>query len=293
LSKYNITDFIFHPEKAAVDELVNAINEIGKKYKTKDRFFNNPCHIGNKEIMFQLKFNQLLSIAETYEIISKIIHLMSLLRYCPTYPEYFTVRNKEEQYDIKVYPSLAIDTMSIEHASQKRNFLPINYQSVSLQDILSKWFEISDYAGLISSLVEENKQIIDRTSVYSKLIILAVFFESISNEFNKNKVKYEYPFEHYASDKLKKFIFEVGGKTNLKDIGKYIGDLRDGIAHLKAERKAKLVKEAPLEDLISIVMVMELICISHIFAKMDIQKEVYRKYQDCLMGSRYLKHQIK
>lgn len=291
--KQNITDYIYHPDINVTNRLGVLLDELTQEHHSPERFVNDFSVISKKKNVIHLEFIKKQSITEAYNSVSRIIHLMSLLRYDPVYPDSLTIKCGQNTQKISVYPTLAIDKISIKNAQIRKDDLPITCKTVNLQDLLSKWFETSDNLDLISSQVQVSTPFVDKTSVYAKLIILAVFFESISNENKKNKIKYQFPFEHYASGKLKRLVLLITKQSDFVELGKYIGNLRDGIAHLSLNiPKSNLVKETSLKDLISIVMAMELICISYIFAKMDIAERLYHQYQDYFMEDRYNEYKI-
>ena len=273
------SSLFYNRNKDALDELQACLTEINKKHK-------DSSFMLKKSIAYQLriKLSSGAKIDSIYKYISELSDLFSILLYCPIFPDEIKVRTEENDshnLSVVMYPSMMLNERTIEQSTRKRSHyhMPITRSNINLASTIGKWLEISEnYATLISSIQNETGYT-DLHSTYGELILYATQLEAISyTESPKNKQKYLYPIEKYATDEIVKNIYKILDKHGEKDIGITISNLRGELAHVGRPRK--LLQKFSFNEIVNLCQYMQMTIIGFTLTKLGIEKDVISKYQN-------------
>lgn len=276
----DIKSQIYSRDPDALNELESAFKEIEAKYP-------NSFFMLKKDIAYRIRFqfNSGTTIRQAFDHISDIANLFALLIYSPVYPDSIHAQKKQgvdHTITLEIYPSMVLDTRTIELATQERfHFrMPITYSSIALDQIVRTWLQAPRNHSTIISSIQHETGFRDEHSVHGEIVLYATQFESIShNAGEKGKYrKYEYPLNSYGCQKLRDGLSTTFGKVGLTDIGKAVGNMRNEIAHVGKPRT--LLATLSLKDMVHISQYLELTIVGYIMATIGVPTSVITKYQE-------------
>lgn len=272
----DITSQIYSQNKDAQEYIKSAFESVENQYP-------NSNFMLKKDIAYRihLKVTDGLNIDSIYDHISDIGNLFSILILSPVFPNSIQIIKGEGKgrSTLKVYPSMALSksTMELCLKEQTHFFMPITQHSIDLQSVISQWLlSCKDYSTLVSSIQNETGYRTEH-QIHGELVVYGTQFEAISYEA-KEKKKYEFPIDEYATKKIKDGVSSILNKAGESDIGTGISKLRNEIAHVG--RPKKLMKILTMRDLVDLSLYFQLTILGNVLTNLGVNKEVINKYQD-------------
>lgn len=272
----DITSQIYSQNQDAQEYIKSAFESVENKYP-------NSHFMLKKDIAYRihLKVTDGLNIESIYDHILDIGNLFSILILSPVSPNSIQIIKGEEKRrsSLKVYPSMALSksTMELCLKEQTHFFMPITQHSIELQSVIAQWLlSCKDYSTLVSSIQNETGYRTEH-QIHGELVVYGTQFEAISYEA-KEKKKYEFPIDEYATKKIKDGVSSILNKVGESDIGTGISKLRNEIAHVG--RPKKLMKILTMRDLVDLSLYFQLTILGNVLTNLGVNKEVINKYQD-------------
>jgi len=272
------SSLFYNRNKQALDELQNCLVKINEKYP-------DSSFMLKKSISYQLRIK--LKTGEKagsiYKYIKELSDLFAILLHCPIFPDEINIIEENDEYSlpIKMYPSMMLSKRVIEQSTKKRSHyhMPITRSNIDLASTIDKWLGISEnYSTLVSSIQHETGYT-NLHSIYGEFILYATQLETITHtESPKNKKKYLYPIEKYASQAIVKNIYTLLAQVGETDIGVFISNLRGELAHVGRPRK--LLKKLSPNELLKLCQYMQMTVLGFTLTELGVEKEVIFEYQN-------------
>lgn len=272
----DITSQIYSPNQDAQRAIKSAFETIEEEYP--DANFMLKKDIAYR---FHLKIQNGVNIDSLYDHIADIANLFSILIHSPVSPNSikFYKGDGSDRSSLSVFPCMALNKSTIELCLKEQThfFMPITQHSIDLESIITQWLLYSkNYSTLVSSIQNETGYRTEH-QLHGELVVYGTQFEAISHDA-RNKNKYEYPIDRYATENIKNGISRIFSRVGETDIGVGISKLRNEIAHVG--RPKKMMKVLTMKDLVDLSLYFQLTIIGNILTSLGVGKTVVNKYQD-------------
>lgn len=278
----DITSQIFHRDKAALEDLVAAIDGVYARH--------SPIgFMSRKDISYylQLTLNEPNTLQEAYRYVKETADLLAVLLYRPCHPEWLQIsdeRDGSKGSELIVFPSLCLNNATVDLCMKDVSHfnLPITAGNVNLSQLICKWFSLPErYGTVVTSLQHEVGFRTDHT-LWGDVVLHASQLEAIAAIAGRHRDKYTYPLEQHASFELTERLKVLFEARSIADVGAGIADLRNEIAHI--ERKKILVSRLTSKGVLCVARCLELVVIGSVLDQIGVSESIRSGYQNmCIL----------
>ena len=235
----------------------------------------------NLKFYFRYKNFSLPDILSNINAIFKMSGLFSILINKPILPDELHLKFKDHDGKNPCLFSMSAEQRTIDLALRTihHHFMPLNWNNIDMEKIISNWFKIGDDYDSLSVTYQSETGYRTLHQAHADIILYATQLESINSLIpEKSNEKYLRPINFYASPSLKKNIEEFFQRLNNKSLGENIATLRNELAHVG--RPKVLMKKMNIDDYIEIGLYLKVIVTSHLLYNIGLSKKQIESYQN-------------
>lgn len=233
----NVIDSLHSNKPDALEELRTAFINISSSHPGFYAYYK-------KEIDYSFHFrpDEDLQLKDGYAIGDSIANLFSLLSFAPIMMKNFYAIARDERGGPVSLPIFHFhitekDTLSKILKAVDQPPYALEIADIDFEKVLKGWGEKKNNFSTMVSRIQCQGLLVANHDVLAGIVLSATQFEDIGRLARKaSKEKYQYPIDRYASEALiekLRLIFSCSAK----EIGNFIGDLRNDIAHVGRPKK--------------------------------------------------------